>query len=370
MRSGAEYDQSPFPKTPHSPEGSREDSTLRAARLSITVPMTASFRSTLSSPPATQGQEPALRAAAFPNTGAALQAILGMLADFVPLSAWMVGRLDGDDWTVVRSIDDTYGSRPGRTLKWSDTCCSRMVAGQGPHFAENAQAIPAYRDAEVNQQVDQPIGAYIGIPVYYEGEVVGTLCGMDASPQPVLSDAQKRMVTTVAQTLSTLLITLRQAQDARREALRQRSVAETDALTGLYNRRGWDKALREGEVAMRDVAENALVLVVDLDDLKRINDQEGHEAGDRYLQRAAQCIRAQFRDPDVVARTGGDEFGVLVRGCTFSEAVVLESRLRDALAREKISASVGAALRLNHEHLAGAVAAADAAMYLDKASRK
>lgn len=315
-------------------------------------------------------QEPQLRGAAFPNTGAALQAILGMLADFVPLSAWMVGRLDGDDWTVVRSIDSCFGSRPGKTLRWNDTYCSRMVAGQGPHFAEDAQGIPAYREAPVNQQYPQPIGAYIGLPVYYHGEVVGTLCGMNARPTQPLTDAQKRMVMTVAQILSTLLITLRMAQEARKEARRQRDVAETDALTGLLNRRGWDKAVREGEVAMRDVAENALVLVVDLDDLKLVNDQQGHDAGDRHLKNAAQCIRAQFRDPDVVARIGGDEFGVLVRGCTFSEATILEQRLRDALKKAQVRASVGGAVRLNHDNLAGAIAAADEAMYIDKAARK
>ncbi len=315
-------------------------------------------------------QEPQLRGAAFPNTGAALQAILGMLADFVPLDAWMVGRLDDDDWTVVRSIDSTFGTRPGKTLRWGDTLCRRMVSGDAPHFAEDAQSFPAYREAAVNQAMPQPIGAYVGVPVYYHGEVVGTLCGMGVQAREPLSEAQKRMVMTVAQILSTLLITLRMAQDARKEARRQRDVAETDALTGLYNRRGWDKAVREGEVAMRDLAENALVLVVDLDDLKRVNDDQGHEAGDRHLKLAAQCIRSQFRDPDVVARIGGDEFGVLVRGCTFSEATILEQRLRDALKRSQVRASVGAAVRLNHDNLAAAIKAADEAMYIDKATRK
>lgn len=118
------------------------------------------------------------------------------------------------------------------------------------------------------------------------------------------------------------------------------------------------------------MAQNATVFIIDLDALKVINDQFGHDAGDRHLKLAADVIRNQFRPSDIVARIGGDEFAVLVRNAKVRDGVIYLERLRSALDGAMIAASVGMSYRLAHETLAGAVAAADAAMYQDKASRK
>ena len=110
--------------------------------------------------------------------------------------------------------------------------------------------------------------------------------------------------------------------------------------------------------------------MIDLDDLKRINDSGGHEAGDVHLRAAGALIRGQFRDKDVVARIGGDEFAVLVPNTSKRETRQMEERLRQALAQAEIRASVGFALRLAYDSMEEALAAADGAMYADKALRK
>jgi diguanylate cyclase (GGDEF)-like protein/PAS domain S-box-containing protein len=91
-----------------------------------------------------------------------------------------------------------------------------------------------------------------------------------------------------------------------------RSLALTDELTGLYNRRGFlAQAEREWQRAMRQ-QRGALLFTFDLDDLKPINDRYGHSSGDAALVLAAEVLRATFRGSDVVGRMGGDEFAAFV----------------------------------------------------------
>lgn len=307
----------------------------------------------------------------FASADDALGTVLACLHSFVPFTLWMVTRLDDDDWTVVKSLDGGYGTRPGRVFQWSGTYCARMAAGDGPMFAEQAQSVPAYRDAAINDEVPLPIGAYIGLPLYKEhGELAGTLCALDPQPQAPLSDRQRLLVTTLARALSTLLMVHTKALAAERKAERHRYEAETDLLTGLYNRRGWELALQDQERATQRSVENAMVVIIDLDDLKFVNDSLGHEAGDALLQLAARTIRGQFRDQDVVARIGGDEFAVLVAQASTREAAKMLDRVRGALARAGVGASIGHGFRLANDSMTQTVAQADLAMYANKAARK
>lgn len=155
-----------------------------------------------------------------------------------------------------------------------------------------------------------------------------------------------------------------------------RSAAQRDGLTGLGNRRCWDEALAAAQESVADGG-SAAVLILDLDRLKAVNDAFGHDAGDRYLQAAADLLREIAAPQDVVARIGGDEFAVLV-GSEDSAAVAelaaaLEARLTsgrdDGLADDlrALSASVGFAVCPPYGRLADTVVRADAQMYLAKA---
>lgn len=97
------------------------------------------------------------------------------------------------------------------------------------------------------------------------------------------------------------------------EHIRQlESMAMTDELTGLLNRRGFTMSLqRELAMAKRDPAANGTVIMVDLDGFKSINDMWGHGVGDDYLQAVAHTLLTSVRASDIVARLGGDEFVIL-----------------------------------------------------------
>src|SRR4029079_14419969 len=90
--------------------------------------------------------------------------------------------------------------------------------------------------------------------------------------------------------------------------------ASTDELTGLPNRRWFDRELRRAIDHARERREELALLVIDLDHFKELNDTLGHHAGDRVLAQLGARIRTALRGDDHVARLGGDEFAVLLPG--------------------------------------------------------
>jgi diguanylate cyclase (GGDEF)-like protein len=281
----------------------------------------------------------------------------------------MVTRVHGSDWNVLLAEDEQKEVGPGTVFHWPDSYCSQMVEGQGPCFAPDAQAIPVYAAARINQMV--PIGAYIGQPlVAPDGSLLGTLCAVDPQRKPGFSHAQEYLVETVTRTMSALIAGELSLEQARQKEAQLRYLAEKDALTSLTNRHGWEAALADEELALDKLGENAMVMMVDLDGLKQANDTRGHAAGDELLIRTAQTLREQLREVDIVARLGGDEFGVLVRNTSKEEAERLHGRIQAAFRAAGLQASTGYAMRLSCRTLRGALAEADARMYQNKAMRK
>jgi len=102
---------------------------------------------------------------------------------------------------------------------------------------------------------------------------------------------------------------------------RQMSYQAThDALTGLVNRREFERRLEEATEAARRGEATHMLCFLDLDRFKIVNDSSGHLAGDAMLRDAAKLLREAVRDSDTVARIGGDEFGVLLTGCPLDKA--------------------------------------------------
>lgn len=112
-----------------------------------------------------------------------------------------------------------------------------------------------------------------------------------------------------------------------------RDLSLEDELTGLYNRRGF-QALAEQQLKQVRRSKKQLTLVfLDLDDLKLINDNQGHGVGDDALVEAADLLRRSFRDSDIVARLGGDEFAVLLVDAHENAVPIPIARLRENLAQ-------------------------------------
>jgi diguanylate cyclase (GGDEF)-like protein/PAS domain S-box-containing protein len=114
-----------------------------------------------------------------------------------------------------------------------------------------------------------------------------------------------------------------------------RNLSMTDELTGLYNRRGFTLlAVQEVKLAHRK-KRSMLLFFGDVNNLKTINDTHGHAQGDLALQEVSAALKETFREADIVARIGGDEFVVLAVDASMESADVLTNRIRDALKRRK-----------------------------------
>jgi diguanylate cyclase (GGDEF)-like protein len=120
------------------------------------------------------------------------------------------------------------------------------------------------------------------------------------------------------------------------------SLARTDSLTGIYNRRVWDEQLPlEIERSQRSNKPLSIVLI-DIDRFKSFNDTRGHQAGDELLQKACQSWKQQLRRLDLLVRYGGEEFGLILPGCDVENGIKLIDRLRAHFPEEQtFSAGIG-----------------------------
>jgi diguanylate cyclase (GGDEF)-like protein len=152
-----------------------------------------------------------------------------------------------------------------------------------------------------------------------------------------------------------------------------RKLAETDALTGLFNQRFFQETLRR-EVTRAHRYQRKLTLVVfDLDDFKSINDQVGHLAGDRVLAQAADRLREAVRSVDVACRIGGDEFAVIMPESAAEDGEQLFRRVHNSMRgtalgpdEQRLRLSGGIAELLHGDTPASLFERADAALYRAK----
>ena len=112
-----------------------------------------------------------------------------------------------------------------------------------------------------------------------------------------------------------------------RAELHQRTMAELDPLTGVANRRGFDLALERAAATGEPYA----LILIDLDDFKRVNDEQGHPAGDAVLQSVAIAAAGVARQGDCLARIGGDEFALIAPGAGPAGVLRLLRDLRDSV---------------------------------------
>jgi two-component system cell cycle response regulator len=205
----------------------------------------------------------------------------------------------------------------------------------------------------------------VAVPLSADGETIGALVvehGGRAGGR-----VERRVVSMAGQFASHAALALRNAwllQQVQR-------LAETDALTGLANRRTFEATLeRELSRAVRS-GEPVTLVMVDIDHFKSLNDGYGHQAGDEVLRLVAEVLAAACRDFDTAARYGGEEFAVVLPSCSSGESLVVAERLRESISKietvRAVTASAGVATYPAHASNSEAlIKAADEALYESK----
>ncbi len=152
----------------------------------------------------------------------------------------------------------------------------------------------------------------------------------------------------------------------------------TDALTGLANRRHLMDRLAQEVQRARRLGQPLSLLMADLDHFKRVNDQLGHQAGDRALREFAAMVRGSVREVDLVGRYGGEEFAVLLLDCALDAALMVAGKIRRTVKQGLkhspfdslggLTVSLGAAQLLDGMGPEDFLAQADRALYMAKAN--
>jgi diguanylate cyclase (GGDEF)-like protein len=157
------------------------------------------------------------------------------------------------------------------------------------------------------------------------------------------------------------------------------TTVDIDAVTGIFNRRGFDRELARSLAYVKRYGTRAALFYIDLDGFKPVNDRHGHAAGDAVLKAIAGMLTGSVRASDTVARLGGDEFGLILwnlgEGDAASKAWALEAAITEATIEWDgealgVGASIGIAMIGAEDEVTAVVARADRAMYARKAARK
>jgi len=276
---------------------------------------------------------------------------------------------------LERAFDDaplgmSLMSLDGRILRANAAFCRilSVAAGDivGEFYAELLAEDPEPHRRAIARLISGSLGAYEREARHRTGD--GRLLWLIASAA-VVRDDHNRPQYLVNQVVD--------VSERREREERLRALADQDAVTGLANRRRFEREARRQLRYLARYGTSVALLLVDLDDFKAVNDTHGHLAGDRVLRELADILRGRLRSTDVVARFGGDELAVLLPEADLQTAARVADDLVEAVAGHvpgdgvpTVAVSIGVA---STEHLAAPsldalIAAADRGLYAAKAA--
>lgn len=303
-----------------------------------------------------------------------LKALTGLETIFLTL----VDEQQQQQWVLTTESSAALPIPAGLQLAWQDSMCRLMFSQQLNYSTDIPNRFAQSSGAEKGMQT------FMVLPVSFEGSLVGTLCGADRSSIQI-SDTQLSHAGLIAAALSSQLKLLADNQHKRLQLqlqqqesaeLRQQvdnleELASTDPLTGLPNRRAFDERFSQLiDIAKRSKEEVGLMLI-DIDYFKQVNDQHGHEVGDKVIQQLGRGLLQLARAADIPCRIGGDEFQLAAIGTSASGLSKLARRLQKYLQQQRKKLGVSCTLSIGiattlQSPLEDLFKSADTALYQSK----
>lgn len=238
-----------------------------------------------------------------------------------------------------------FGRLKQAEWNWQDWIREQMARDEYDHFT-NPHAVSHFLEVKGNPEHWRKI---LIQPIVNHSGLIGELWLMDDLEW--VAEQRQEILSAYVRDVGVALDAIRQRDELCR-------LATTDRLTGILNRQGFDQRIREEMAGTLRRKSSFLLLILDLDFFKRLNDTQGHPAGDLALKMIGQNLSASVRESDIVARTGGDEFTVVLTDLHFaSEAQQVIERMKANLRLEEfgLDVSIGVAEfpaeGLNYEEL-------------------
>jgi diguanylate cyclase (GGDEF)-like protein len=266
--------------------------------------------------------------------------------------------------TLVDAERQWFKSHAGLDLRETPrnvSFCSHAIEDDQIMVVTDARQDPQFRDNPL--VVGKPhVRFYAGAPLHAPGgSLVGTLSVIDTVPRH-LNEEQLSLLDEVARLVE--------------KELHQHRSTITDPLTGVLNSRGFDSRASDALNLATRLSHGAALLFLDIDGLEAINDGLGRQAGDLALQALGGMLIDTFRESDLIARMGGDEFVVLMLDADITDAIHARDRLNRAIEIHNgnsqvmyelsVSAGIASAHAGEYKDLQALLAEADALMYQDK----
>ncbi|MEN3340735.1 MAG: hypothetical protein V7644_139, partial [Actinomycetota bacterium] len=300
---------------------------------------------------------------------ALLVRIADTVADLIPHDSLSIYEAD-EPQQVLRPVlvRDQYADEIMSTTVRFD----EGITGWAARRREPALVNQAHLDPRVRFVPGTPIDpeALISIPLVARSQIKGVLNIYRLGDEGAFDDVEFELAQRFADAAALAL-------DNAEIRARLEHQAQTDSLTGLFNHRSFHERLLEALLAASREYRPLAVLMLDIDDFKRINDVHGHGVGDELLRLLAETLRANVRPDDVVCRLGGEEFAVIMRGCDAADATQVAQRIAGRLRELDVSAvgavTVSMGLARGPEHAMNPrelAACAEAAMMTAKARGK
>lgn len=188
----------------------------------------------------------------------------------------------------------------------------------------------------------------------------------------------KKMVQKNQSLESELNKTTTRMKDLRKEVETARQEAETDGLTGIMNRKAFDRVLKNKLFEAKDESKAMSLLILDIDHFKKFNDTYGHQVGDQVLRLVAKTLVESIKGKDTAARYGGEEFCIILPETNMTAAIAVGNGLCKAIANKelinkntgdvlgRITVSIGAAEAVSSDKNAAIIERADQALYSAK----
>jgi diguanylate cyclase (GGDEF)-like protein/PAS domain S-box-containing protein len=255
----------------------------------------------------------------------------------------------------------------GMALIGVDGGVERLNAALATITGRSAAQLSALRHEELLHPDDEDLAAEAFASLLADDDMATELRIVHADGHPVWVSLRATIVRDDEGTPVHVLVQVQDITERRSLEDQLRHLADHDALTGLLNRRGMDRALAQHVALGRRYGAQGALLVLDLDGFKAVNDSLGHAAGDELIVTCARALRNRLRETDVLGRLGGDEFAVLLPAGGEEEALTVAEKIVGII-REVggVTASVGVTPFGDEPRPTSAIDRADMAMYAAK----